>query len=138
MFKSLIKPHIFTYATSPTVLAAGASFTPAINVANDADFELLELRAVIHKAASFTGNVLMLISTSGGDLFSNVGIDLLSLASVEQDSFSGYPVRLTEPVRIPANTVLNVQLTNNGAEECTVQVQLWGYKRPVQQQMEPC
>lgn len=131
MFKSLIKPHQFTYATLLTSLTAGASLTPAINIANDADFEMLELRAVIHKAVSFTGDVLMQISTSGGDLFSNVGIDLLSFASVEQDSWSGYPVRLSEPIRIPANTVLNVQLTNNGGETVEVQVQLWGYKRTI-------
>lgn len=137
MFKSLIRPHVFIYAVAPTVLAAGASLTPAINISNDADFELLEIRASIHKAASFTGNVLLQISTSGGDLFSNVGIDMLSFASTEQDSWSGYPVRLTETVRIPANTVLNIQMTNNGGEECTAQLQLWGYKRNVDD-MEPC
>ncbi len=131
MFKSLVKPHLFCYSHTPELaLAAAGAVSPVINISNDADFELLEIRASIHKAASFTGNVMLLLSTSSGDLFSNVAIDLLSFASVEQDSFSGYPKRLPAPVRIPANTVLNVQITNNNGEALvSTQIQLWGYKR---------
>ncbi len=132
MFKSLIKPHLFCYAITPQVIAAAGTVTPSIDIANDSNFELLEIRAVLHKAASFTGNVLLLMQTSSGDLFSNVGIDLCAFASTEQDSFSGYPIRLSEPIKIPANTKLSLQITNNGGEEITnCQVQLWGYKRDI-------
>ena len=130
MFKSLVKPHLFCYSHTPIAPGAGATLTPAINISNDSDFELLEIRAAIHKAASFTGNVLMQLSLSSGDLFSNVGVDVLSFASVEQDAFSGYPIRLSEPIRIPANSVINCQFTNNNGEALvSLQVQLWGYKR---------
>lgn len=130
MYKSIIKPQLFAYAITPQTIAAGVTVNPNINISNDADFELLEIRASIHKAAAFTGNCLMQLSLTSGDLFSNVGIDLLALASVQQDSFSGYPIRLSEPVKIPANSVINCQITNNSGEELTsVQVQLWGYKR---------
>ena len=130
MLKSLVKPHLFCYSHTEQTIATTVTATPAINIANDADFELLEIRAAINKAASFTGSVNLLLSTSNGDLFSNVGVDLLSFASVEQGSFSGYPIRLNEQIRIPANTVLNVALTNNNGETLvSVQVQLWGYKR---------
>ncbi len=131
MYKSLVKPHLFCYSHTEQTIAASGSAIPAINLANDADFELLEIRAAISKAASFTGSVNLLLSTSSGDLFSNVPINLLSFASVEQDSYSGYPIRLSEPVHIPANTVLNLQLSNNGNEAVTVQIQLWGYKREI-------
>ena len=131
MFKSLVKPHLFCYSHTEQAIATTVTATPAINIANDADFELLEIRAAINKAASFTGSVNLLLSTSSGDLFSNVALNILSFASVEQDSYSGYPIRLSEPVRIPANTVINVQITNAGGEECTVQIQLWGYKKEI-------
>ena len=129
MFKSLVKPHLFCYSHTEQTIATTVTATPSISIANDSDFELLEIRGVINKAASFTGDILLLMSTSSGDLFSNVAIDILSFASVEQDNFSGYPIRLNEPVRFPANTLLNLQLTNNGGESIDVQVQLWGYKR---------
>jgi len=136
MFKSLVKPHLFCYAIVPQTILTGVTANPNINIANDADFELLEIRASIHQAASATGTLLMLLSTSSGDLFSNVAIDLYAIASAEQDSFSGYPIRLTEPVRIPANTVLNCQLTNNNSETIeSVQVQLWGYKKVEQRKL---
>lgn len=131
MFKSLVKPHLFCYSHTPELaLAAAGNVSPVINISNDADFELLEIRAVIHKAASFTGNVMLMMSTSSGDLFSNVALDILSYASSEQDSYSGYPIKLPVPVTIPANTVLNLQITNNNGEELvSIQLQLWGYKR---------
>ena len=132
MFKSLVKPHLFCYSHTEQLIATTLTATPAINIANDADFELLEIRAVINKAASFTGSVNLLMSTSSGDLFSNVALNILSFASVEQDNYSGYPIRLNEPVNIPANTVLNVQITNAGGEDVTVQVQLWGYKKGIE------
>ena len=134
MFKSLVKPHLFCYSHTEQTIATTVTATPAINIANDADFELLEIRAAINKAASFTGSVNLLLSTSSGDLFSNVALNILSFASVEQDSYSGYPIRLTEPVKIPANTVLNVQITNAGGEDVTVQIQLWGYKKAIEGQ----
>lgn len=134
MFKSLVKPHLFCYSHTEETIATGVSVTPAINIANDADFELLEIRAAINKAESFTGSISLLLSTSSGDLFSNVALNILSFASVEQDNYSGYPIRLTVPVNIPANTVLNVQLTNNGGEDVTVQIQLWGYKKEIEGQ----
>lgn len=130
MFKSLVKPHLFCYSHTPVAPTTLQTLTPDINISNDSDFEVLEIRGAIHKAASFTGNVLLQLSLSSGDLFSNVAIDMLSFASVEQDAFSGYPIRLAEPIRIPANSRINVQLTNNNTETLvSVQVQLWGYKR---------
>jgi hypothetical protein len=131
MFKSLIKPHLFCYATVPQTIATGNTANPAINIANDAQFEILEIRAAIHKAESFTGAVNMLLQTSSGDLFSNVALDLLAFASVEQDSWSGYPIKLPFPIVLPQNTTLQVQLTNTGGESVTVQIQFWGVKSAV-------
>lgn len=133
MFKSLVKPHLFCYSHTPQAPTTLQTLTPAINISNDSDFELLEIRGAIHKAASFTGNCLVQLSLSSGDLFSNVALDILSFASVEQDSFSGYPIRLSEPIIIPANSVINVQITNNSTETLvSVQLQLWGYKRQIE------
>ena len=132
MFKSLIKPHLFCYSHTPQTIATTVTVTPAINIANDADFHLLEIRMSVEKAASVSGSLLVQLSTSGGDQFSNVGLSAYSFASMEQDQFSGYPIRLPEPIVIPANTTLNVQITNNNGETVSnVQLQLWGYKKAI-------
>jgi len=121
---------VFCYAITPQTIATTVTVQPTINIANDCDFRILEIRAVIEKAASVSGNVLMQMRLSSGEFFSNTGIDIYSFASMEQDAFSGYPIRLPEPVTIPANSVIEVSLTNNNGETVTVQVQLWGYKVP--------
>ena len=134
MLKSIVKPQLFCYSHTPQAIATTVTSTPAINISNDSDFELVEIRASIIKAAAFDGTLLMQVSLSSGELFSNVGVDLLSFGSAQQDSFSGYPIRFPEGIRIPANSVLSVQLTNNNGATITVQVQLWGYKREVESQ----
>lgn len=129
MLKSIIKPPLFCYATTVQTLAANATLTPSINVSNDADFIITEIRATIYKVAALTGNVLMSVQLGSGELFSNVGIDVCSFAAFIGAGFtqSNYPVRVPN-VRVPANSELNVQLTNNNAETLDVQIQFWGVK----------
>lgn len=129
MYKSIIKDGVFCYATALQVaLATTTTVTPAINISNDSDFEVFELRAVIYKLAARTGSVLMTMSLSSGELFSNVAIDLFSFATQNIQSESGYPIRFPFLMRIPANSQINVQLTNNTGANVDVQVQLWGRK----------
>ena len=128
MLKSIIKPPLFCFATTVQTLSAGASLTPSIDISSDGDFLIYEIRAVVYKAAAITGDLLMQLSLSSGELFSNVGVDIFSFATCSISNNSGYPIRLPEPVLIPANSNLNVQLTNNNAESLDVQVQLWGVK----------
>lgn len=136
MFKSVQKNEnglpqgLFCYAITPQAIATTVTVQPTINIANDCDFKILEIRASIEKAASVTGNVLMQMRLASGEFFSNTGINIYSFASMEQDAFSGYPIRLPEPIIIPGNSVIEVSLTNNNGETVTVQVQLWGYKIP--------
>jgi hypothetical protein len=129
MYKSVVKDGFFCYATAQiTAMVTGTTQTPAINISNDSDFEVFELRAVIYKLAARTGSVLMTISLASGELFSNVAIDLLAFATQNIQNESGYPIRLPFMTRIPANSQLNVQLTNNTGANVDVQVQLWGKK----------
>ncbi|MBK9285057.1 MAG: hypothetical protein IPM51_12190 [Sphingobacteriaceae bacterium] len=118
MFKSIIKPALFCYAIPATNVGAGAVITPQINISNDADFMLVEVRATKQAA----GGILAQLSLASGDLFSNVPLDTRLFA--EDD----YPVRLPEPVRIPANSQINVQLQNTTGGALSSQIQLWGYK----------
>lgn len=134
MLKSIIKPPLFCYATTVQTIAAAASSTPAINVSNDADFLITEVRAVVYKVAAVTGDLLMLVSLASGELFSNVGVDVFSFASVVGAANSQgqtYPIKVPD-VRLPANSEINVQLTNNNAESVDVQIQFWGVKVPKQ------
>ena len=129
MYKSVIKDGIFCYATALQIaLGNTVTVTPAINISNDSDFEVFELRAVIYKLAARTGSLLMTMSLASGELFSNVAIDLFSLAAQNIQAESGYPVRFPFLMRIPANSQINVQLTNNTGAAVDVQVQLWGRK----------
>jgi hypothetical protein len=133
MYKSIIKPGFFCYAIAHQTLATTVQATPAINISNDSDFMLCELRAIVESAGIPDTSVTMTLSLSSGDLFSNVALDLLSFASIiidvaTQANQSGYPIRLNEPVRIPANSQINCQVQNNTADTLRVQVQLWGYK----------
>ena len=129
MFKSIIKPPLFAYATTVQTIAAGATATPQISLSNDSDFVLTEIRGTIYKVAALTGDLLMLASLASGELFSNVGIDVCSFATFIGAGFTeeNYPVKVPN-VRIPANSQLNVQLTNNNAETLDVQIQFWGVK----------
>lgn len=133
MYKSIIKPGFFCYAISPQTILTTAGSTPAISISNDSDFLLCEVRAVIESAQIPNTNILMTISLSSGELFSNVAIDLNSFATIIPDvatggQVQGYPLRLQDNVRIPANSQINVQLQNNADSTIIVQVQLWGYK----------
>lgn len=134
MYKSVIKDGFFCYATALiTAFTTGTTQTPAINFSNDSDFEVYEIRAVIYKLAARTGSLLMTISLASGELFGNVAIDVFSFAAQNIQSESGYPIRLPIPTRIPANSQLNVQLTNNTGANVDVQIQLWGRKCEVAQ-----
>ncbi len=134
MLRSIIKPPLFCYATTVQTIAAGATAIPSVNLSNDADFIVTEIRGTIYKVAALTGDVLMSIQLGSGELFSNVGVDVCSFATFIGAGFtqSNYPIRIAE-VRVPANSELNVSLTNNNAETLDVQIQFWGYKVTTQQ-----
>lgn len=118
MYKSLIEPGLFCYATPQQTVAAGTTVTPEINIGNDADFMLHEIRAT--KQA--IGAILIQLQISDGQLLSNVPVD--SRLFAEDD----FPVRFPEPIRIPANTNVGVSINNTTAGGLAFQLQLWGIK----------
>lgn len=131
MYKSIVMPTPFDYAIQEQTLTTGQVVQPSIQFNNDCDFELHEIRAVIRKeepSQSFDGSVLMQMSMANGEFLSNVPIDLFALASVQSDQFSGIPIRLPLPTRVPAASELQVQLTNNTTDTIYVQVILVGFK----------
>lgn len=129
MFKSVIKNGFFTYAIQQIVgMPTTTTQTPAINISNDADFEVFEIRATIYKLAAPTGAVLVSMSLASGELFQNVAIDLFSYATQNIQNYSGYPIRLPFFTRIPKSSQINVQITNNSGANIDVQIQLIGRK----------
>lgn len=117
--KSILKPALFCYAIPSTVFVANSTVSPQINIANDCDFELIEIRATQQAA----GAILMQISLASGELFSNVPIDTALFAG------TSYPIRLPYPVLIPANSQLNLQIQNTTGGNLTSQIELWGVKK---------
>ena len=138
MYKSVISNGEFCYATAITTLTTGQTLVPAININNDSDFEVHEIRAVamlpVTGVNAITGTVTMLASLSSGELFSNVAINVLSFASIigslaaNNFTTAGYPLRLPGSMRIPANSQINHSLTNNTNGTVNVQIQYWGCK----------
>jgi hypothetical protein len=138
MYKSIIQNGEFCYATAITTLTTGQTLVPAININNDSDFEVHEIRAAVMLPATginaATGTITMLASLASGELFSNVAINLLSFAqtivSLAANNFpiGGYPIRLPGGMRIPANSQINHTLTNNTSGTVLVQIQYWGTK----------
>jgi hypothetical protein len=116
--KTVINPALFCYAIPSTVFVANTTTTPVITISNDSDFELIEVRA----SQQAVGAILMQISLASGELFSNVLLDSQLFAG------TSYPIRLPFPVRIPANSQINIQVQNTTGGNLTSQVQLWGVK----------
>lgn len=129
MYKSVIKDGFFCYAIQQIVaLGNTLTQTPAINISNDADFEVFEIRATIYKLAAPTGAVLLSMSLASGELFQSVAIDMFSFATQNIQNYSGYPIRIPFYTKIPKSSQINVQITNNSGAAVDVQVQLWGRK----------
>lgn len=116
---NLISPSLFTYATNRVTVNANSSAEDQIVISNDSDFLLSEIRAT---KQSSNNSIIMQMKMSGGDLFSNVALDTNQFAG------DNYPVRVTPPVRIPANTQLVFTFTNTTGGNLVTQIQLWGYK----------
>ena len=128
---SVVKPLPFCYAiVQQAALAAAGVVQPNFAIGNDADFYLTEIRESIVKIAAWTtGGLSMQIQLQQGELFSNGAINLLSFASGTMPPTEGKPIRFDNPIMIPRNSTIQVQLTNNDAAAvASVQVQFWGYK----------
>lgn len=118
MYKSIIKPGLFCYATQQATVGATTTIVPLIDFSNDSDFLLHEIRAT--KQA--VGAILIQLQLSSGELFSDTPLD--SRLFAEDD----FPVRFPEPIRIPANTNLQVTIQNTTGGGLPFQLQLWGIK----------
>lgn len=118
MLKSILQNIMFVYTIPVTTVPLNGTANPQINFNNDSDFLLTEIRATTNAV----GAILMQLSTASGELLSNALIDTALFSG------ANYPVRLATPMRIPANTQLNVFLQNTTGGDLTTQVQLWGYK----------
>lgn len=132
MYKSIIKPGMFCYShTEIAGLANLAQATGVINISNDSDFEAFEIRGVINAPAVLTGGLFVQLSLQSGELFSNVALDAKTFSTMEGTAnacVSNYPIRLPVDTRIPANSVINVQVNNQTGQTLDFQLQIWGYK----------
>jgi hypothetical protein len=131
MYKGILTPGLFCYSHAEIVNMANNTIqTPVINISNDSDFELFEIRAIFNKAAATTGGIFIQLSLASGELFSNVAIDAKSFAAGEAGAnvYGGYPIRLPVNTRIPANSTINVQVNNLTDNAIDFQIQLWGFK----------
>jgi hypothetical protein len=123
----------FTYTIPVTTMLTTAGAAPAIGFDNASDFIINEIRAIVQTNGIPDTSITMALSFASGDLLQNAAVNILSFAQVIIDvagaqGIAGYPKRLPEGIRIPANSVLNVALQNNTADTVIVQIQFDGYK----------
>lgn len=111
---------LFCYAIPATLVAANSIVAPQINFNNETHFDVCEIRATTQAINA----ILMQLSLASGELLSNVPVDTNQFAG------TSLAVKLPVPIRIPANSQLNVQLTNTTGGNLTSQIQFWGYKVP--------
>lgn len=131
MYKGILTPGLFCYSHAEIANMANNTIqTPVINISNDSDFICMEIRAIFNKAAVTTGGIFVQLSLASGELFSNVALDAKAFAAGEAGAnvYNGYPIRLAEGTRIPANSTINVQVNNQTDNAIDFQLQLWGYK----------
>lgn len=134
MYKSIIQNGMFTYAITPQTLLTTAGATPNINISSDSDFICTHIYGVVEIAAAMPdAPILLTMSLASGELFSNVALDMLSFSKVicpvaAEQGIPGSPIMLIQPMRIPANSQINIQLVNSTLQTVIVQIQLVGYK----------
>lgn len=119
MFKSFIDAAFFCYAASGTV-PLNSSLEPAINFSNDSDFVLQEIRNKNQAAGAIT----IVIKLSGGEAFSNQALDA-SIFGQGNDA-----IKFFREIKIPANSQLNILMTNTTGADIVHEIQFWGYKVP--------
>jgi len=132
MLQSILDPAYFEYSHAVVLgLANNTIAPPQINISNDSDFELFEIRGIINAPAVLTGPVLLQLSLASGELFSNVPIDAKTFSTIDgiaNNPINGYPKRFPKNTRIPANSVINVQINNQSGQTIDCQFVLVGYK----------
>lgn len=112
---------LFCYVIrSSASILAGATDNKIVNIANDYDFELKEIRT------TGTNNLRATLKDTNGELFSNQSINLGLVGS----GLNGY--KIFDSVIIPANTQIECLFDNQtgGAISAAQEIQLWGYKIP--------
>lgn len=113
MFKKL-----FCYACRVTgVLANLGTSTQQINISNDNDFELREIRT------TGTSGVFLTVQYATGEQMSNISLNA-GLIGAGQNA-----LKLLEPVMIPRNSQLSVLVDNqSGGGVTNFEVEFWGIK----------
>lgn len=109
----------FMYSTGAVTLAANATSTVSVQIANDADFEIVKLTSTATNA-NFTINIQD--SVSGVYLFDRAQHALLILGSNTD------PFILPVPYLVRANSSLSVTLADSSGAQNIIWVGFFGHK----------
>jgi hypothetical protein len=131
----------YTYATDIATILTTATAQPQITTDNNSEFIIQEERAVIMLPVTginaATGTIMMQVNLSGGEVLSNVAINLLSYAqvipSLAANNFPipGYPIRYMEGIKLGARSQLTHTIVNNTNGTILVQILYIGIKIPI-------
>lgn len=123
--------NLYILNTVNTSITSAATPTLELQIGNEYDFEITEIRAKIYDASTQAGAVLCSIRLSGGQYVSENPLDLnmfsqLSGAGVAMES---YPIRVPWTGAIlPSNTKVFFDLNNLTGDTIEVQIAIIGRK----------
>ena len=112
---------LFVYLVNNT-FAGNGTVTRQITFASDSEFYLTELRGL---SGLTPGDLTLSINLNGSNVLSNAAFDASTIGSGANES-NRYV--LADPIKIPANSQMNVTIDNVAGGAITYELQLWGFK----------
>jgi len=122
--------YILNFAHQNGIVNA-ATGSAEVQVGNEYDFEVTELRAIINGATDVTGPLLINLKLSGGQFINENPLDLFSIAGISGaiGDNSMQPIRVPwVGAVIPAATKVTLDWTNSSGQTLDFGVQFIGRK----------
>lgn len=123
--------YILNFANQSSI-ANLATPSSEVQIGNEYDFEITEVRAVINGATDVTGSLFVGLTLSGGVKLNENPVDMFSFAGVSGaigDGNSGRPISVPwQGAIIPSASKLTAQFSNQSGQTLSFQLILIGRK----------
>jgi len=114
-------------------IATGATPSSEVQIGNQYDFEITEVRAIINGATDVTGGLFVDLEISGGVQLNENPVDIFSFGAQSgaiADGNNGQPIRVPwQGAIIPSASKVTAQFTNSSGQTLSFQLILVGRKR---------
>jgi len=123
--------YVLSFANQSGI-ANGGTPSSEVQIGNQYDFEITEIRAIINGATDVTGGLFVDLEISGGVQLNENPFDLFSFGAVSGaigDGNNGKPISVPwQGAIIPSGSKLTAQFTNSSGQTLSFQLMLIGRK----------